>query len=157
MAGVATLSGIAPPAYAYTPSGMAPAPGFAFGLPQPSYQPAYQPLPITLPQTPVGGIDPSILQLLLQQAQAQGAEQAALQALLDQLQSGANFAPAVQGMGLDLNTLLQGAGVKLDAAGLPVPAGYMGTDQGGADIYADGGVDPTGGALGDYSDPRSQY
>jgi hypothetical protein len=159
MSGVSTLSGVAPPGYAYTPSGMAPAPGYAVAYPsyQPAYRPAYQPLPFALPQTPVGGIDPGLLQILLQQAQAQGAEQATLQALLDQLHAGANFAPAVQGMGLDLKTLLQGAGVKLDAAGLPVPAGYMGTDQGGADIYADGGVDPTGGALGDYTDPRSQY
>lgn len=159
MSGVYTPSGIAPPGYAYTPSGMAPAPGYGYPPPvlYPSVQPSYRPLPIALPQAPVGGIDPGLLQILLQQAQAQGAEQATLQALLDQLHAGANFAPAVQGMGLDLKTLLQGAGVKLDAAGLPVPAGYMGTDQGGADVYADGGVDPTGGALGDYSDPRSQY
>jgi len=98
-----------------------------------------------------------MLQILLQQAQAQGAEQATLQALLQQLQSGAGLAPAVQSTGLDLSSLLQGAGVTLDAAGLPVPAGYVGTDTSGGDVYADSGYDATGGALGDYHDPRDDY
>jgi len=154
-----TPSGIAPPLGYYTPSGMAPPAGYPVGYPSGyGYRPArYAPLPVAVPATGAGGIDPNMLQILLQQAQAQGAEQATLQALLQQLQSGAGLAPAVQSTGLDLSSLLQGAGVTLDAAGLPVPAGYVGTDTSGGDVYADSGYDATGGALGDYHDPRDDY
>ena len=150
-----TLSGMAAPTRFSTLSGIPSATPPVV----PVYHPPHRrrrPLSFKVPTVPVGGIDPAILVLLLEEAKEQGAEDALLLALLKQLQNGANFGPAVSGMGLDLGSLLKGAGVKLDAAGLPVPGGYMGTDQSGADLYADGGVDPTGGALGDYTDPRSQ-
>jgi hypothetical protein len=149
-----TMSGVAAPAVV-TPSGIPSA--TVYSAPA-YYAPRRQRRPLTfrIPQVPIGGIDPAVLQLLLQEAQEQGAEDVVLKALIEQLQNGANFGPAVSGMGLNLVNLLQGAGVTLDAAGLPVPAGYVGTDQAGADLYADGGVDPTGGGLGDYTDPRSQ-
>jgi len=65
---------------------------------------------------------------------------------LDAVAQGAAEAMAAQ--------LAFGYDFSFDAAGLPVPSGYMGTDAGGGDVYGDGGYDPTGGALGDYHDPR---
>ena len=131
-------------------------PGTLSGIPAAGgYGQVYARRPLSFAVPAVGGIDPTLLEILLQEIQAQGAEDTLLLSLLEKIES-TGLASAAQSSGIDLQSVLTNAGMTLDAAGLPVPAGYVGTDGAGADLYADGGVDPTGGGLGDYSDPRSQ-